>query len=101
MKYAKELDRVVQCCHLMDRVFLISYRKWKKVKHLGTFWKNRFFIEMYFTPKHLIDINLKTLYKICKRFEKRGISHDSNNYYTMISKIFSDKALSTLILPPS
>lgn len=95
MKYAKELDKVVNCSSFIDRVFIISYRKWKKVKNLKTHWKTWLFIDILLTPKHLLDTNLKTLYKICKRFEKRKLCDDSSTFYTRVSKIFSEKAAST------
>lgn len=97
MKYAKELDNVVSCSSFIDRVFLISYRKWKKIKSLKKNWKTWLLIDILFTPKHLLDTNLKTLYKICKRFEKRKLCDDSISFYTRVSKMFSEKAMITFI----
>lgn len=98
MKYAKELDSVIRETSLMERVFIISYRKWKRVKFLkGQNWKVHMFLKILFSPRHLLETNIKTLYKLCKRFQKRKICEDSNFFYTMISKIFSEKASITLL----
>lgn len=96
MKYAKELDKIVSCSSFIDKMFLISYRKWKKMKNPGQFWKAKLTFKLAMTPKKLLDTNLKTAYKVCKRFEKRGIENDSKNFYTMVSKIVSSKASLTI-----
>lgn len=88
MKYSKELDSE----HPMyERTFcLISYRKWKRIKP-GRFWKFRLITELALYPRTYMETNLKTAYKICKRYEKRyGV--DGRDFYTMVSKIFSDDA---------
>ena len=96
MKYAKELDQVIHSVPLHERIFLISYRRWKKVKP-GRWWQTRLFIDILLTPKNLIEINIKTLYKICKRLEKRfGIS--TNEFYNRVSKIFYPNASVTLFV---
>lgn len=93
MKYAKELDKVIHNVPMYERLFLISYRRWKKVKP-GKWWQIRLAIDILLTPKSLIEINIKTLYKICKRIQKRfGI--ETNEFYTRISKIFYPKASMT------
>ena len=92
MKYAKELNSVMKKHPIHERIFLINYKNWKKVKNPGSFWKARLALQMFMTPKKLMDINLKTMYKLCKRFEKRKIENDSKNFYTMVSKIVSSKA---------
>jgi hypothetical protein len=84
MKYAKELDKLP----LTDRIMCVSYRKWKKVKAPGKYWKMRLFLEFMMTPMRLIDTNMKTLYKICKRFEKRYSVTDERDFYTRVSKRF-------------
>ncbi len=87
MKYAKELDQVIHTVPIHERLFLISYRRWKKTKNPGKWWKTKLFIEILLTPKKLLDINIKTLYKICKRIQKKfGI--DTNEFYNRISKMF-------------
>lgn len=93
MKYAKELDKL----SLKDKLLMISYRKWKKIKTLGSHWKIRLVFELIMSPRYLLETNLKTLYKLCKRFEKRGIAHDAKEFYTRISKMFSKKAACELI----
>lgn len=96
MKYAKELDGVMQCCSLCDRPLLISYRKWKK-RTPNVFWKFLLLLSILLTPKHLLDINLKTMYKICKRYEKKHHICDARCFYTSVSKIVSEKASSTFL----
>lgn len=96
MKYAKELDKVISECPVHERVFLIRYKSWKKIKNPGVFWKTRLALKLAFTPKKLLDTNLKTAYKVCKRFEKRKLENDSKQFYTMVSKIVSSKASLTL-----
>lgn len=89
MKYAKELDKLP----LSDRVRCVSYRKWKKVKDPGRFWKWRLFLEFMSTPTSLMDTNMKTLYKICKRFEKRFGLTDARDFFTRVSKRFYPETL--------
>ena len=84
MKYAKELDKLP----FTDRIMCVSYRKWKKVKEPGKYWKWCLFLEFMMTPMRLIDTNIKTLYKICKRFEKRFGVTDARDFYTRVSKRF-------------
>ena len=95
MKYAKELDKILSQYSWYDRLVCISYRKWKKKKPTDL-WKLSLLFEFLMTPKRLIELNLKTLYKICKRFEKRfGI--EARCFYTRVSKMFSHRASETLI----
>lgn len=93
MKYAKELDKLC----IKDRLLMISYRKWKKFKTLGSYWKIRIIFELMISPRYLLETNLKTIYKLCKRFEKRGIANDSKEFYTRISKMFSKIAVCEFI----
>ena len=84
MKYAKELDKLPPA----DQRMCISYRKWKKVKDPGRYWKWRLYLDFMMRPTCHMDTNMKTLYKICKRFEKRfGIS-DARDFFTRVSKRF-------------
>lgn len=79
MKYAKELDSIP----LYKRIGCICYRRWKRlgpIKH----WKVFLLLEFLMRP---CEINVKTLYKICKRFKKRfGI--DTDLFFTRVSKTF-------------
>jgi hypothetical protein len=95
MKYAKELDEVIESHPFHERIFLIKYRSWKKKNFLNRLYLS---FKLYMTPKKLLDINLKTMYKLCKRFEKRGLENDAKHFYTMISKITSSKASMELLL---
>lgn len=61
-------------------------------------WRTYLKIALFLTPKKLLDTNLKTAYKLCKRFEKREIEKDSKSFYTMISKMVSSKAVMDLLL---
>lgn len=90
MKYSKELNQTLKTINTFDRIFIIHYKKWKKMKNLNKNWKFELLLKILFTPKHLLDINLKTLYKICKRFQKRNLCDDSNFFYIMISKRYYD-----------
>lgn len=93
MKYAKEFESVLKNYPLYERVFLINYKKWKKIKTPDPHWKTKLSLKLFMTPtKKLLDTNLKTAYKICKRFEKRNLCGDSKSFYTMVSKIVSSKA---------
>ena len=94
MKYAKELDKLP----LSDRVLCVSYRKWKKVREPGIHWKWRLLLDFMLTPTRLLDTNLKTLYKICKRFEKRFGITDAREFFTRVSKRFYPE---TLFFPSS
>jgi hypothetical protein len=96
MKYAKELDLTMKNFPLHERIFLISYRKWKKIRP-GPFWKARLAVEVFISPVKLLDVNLKTVYKLCKRFEKRFDLHDAKWFGNMISKIVSTKSNETMI----
>lgn len=88
MKYSKEL---LGNHHVYERTFcLISYKKWKKIRP-GRFWKYRLVSELVMYPRSYMDTNIKTVYKICKRFQKRYGLH-TNDFYTRISKSFSEKA---------
>lgn len=97
MKYAKELDRILCGYPALDRVRCVSYRKWKKVKDPGRYWKLQMVLELIIAPVRLLHVNLKTLYKICKRFEKRFGVPDARDFYTTVSKIFSRDARNTLL----
>lgn len=97
MKYAKELDNVINACPFHERIFLIRYRYWKKMKRPWPMWRTYIKIALLLTPKKLLDTNLKTAYKLCKRFEKKEIEKDSKGFYTMISKMVSSKASTVLL----
>lgn len=95
MKYAKELDNVIHNVPLHERIFIISYRRWKKLKNPGRWWRTLLIIDILMTPKKLLDINIKTMYKICKRLEKR-FGLEANEFYNRVSKIFYPDASITL-----
>lgn len=100
MKYSKELENVIEKIPFYERMFLIDYKKWKKMKtYPWPFWRTYIKVVLFLTPKRLLDINLKTAYKLCKRFEKRNVETESKSFYTMVSKIVSSKA-SMDLLPP-
>lgn len=99
MKYSKELSKIIKEHPIYERLFFIDYKKWKKMKKPGPFWKEKLAFKLMVTPKKLMDTNLKTAYKVCKRFEKRNIESNSKRFYTMISKIVSSKASLTEIDP--
>lgn len=96
MKYAKELSEIIKNHPIHERVFLIDYKKWKKIKKPDKLWRAKLTFKLMMTPKKLLDRNLKTAYKVCKRFEKRGFENDSKGFYTMVSKIVSSKASLTI-----
>lgn len=98
MKYSRELEKVMETVPFYERPFLIDYKKWKKMKTPWPFWRTYIKIMLFLTPKKLLDINLKTAYKLCKRFEKRNIETDSKSFYTMISKMVSSKAIIDLLI---
>ena len=98
MKYAKELDQVIGTVPIHERVFLIPYRRWKKTRRPGKWWQIRLVIDILLTPKKFIEINIKTLYKICKRLQKRfGI--ETYEFYNRVSKTFYRDASIELICP--
>lgn len=101
MKYAKELDRILRGLPFVDRIRCISYRKWKKVSEPGRYWKLRVVLDLLMTPARLVHVNLLTLYKICKRFEKRFGVPGAREFCTKISKIFSSDARDTFLLKTS
>lgn len=92
MKYAKEIGSYPW----YKRAMCISYKKWKKRGPVDG-WEYMLFFDFIFTPMYK-DINLKTVYKICKRFEKR-YSIDAMSFYTRFSKIFSTNARETYFFP--
>ncbi len=99
MKYAKELDGVLQTCRVSDRLlYLIPYRQWKKRGRPGPLWKLRILLYLLATPIRLLHVNLKTAYKICKRFEKRFGTDGARDFYTAVSKIVSSDARRTDLL---
>lgn len=90
MKYGKELKNILSKYTILIRNLCISYKKWKKWKPLcGYNWKLGIMIDCIkanYAPKELYDINLKTLYKVCKRLQKR-YDIPSMEYYNYITKI--------------
>ena len=95
MKYAKDLDKVIKTLPFHERIFIIKYRSWKKMKTPNMSYLK---FKLFMTPKKLLDINLKTMYKLCKRLEKRHIVEDAKHFYTMTSKSVSSKASMDLLL---
>lgn len=73
MKYRKELQSILRNFPYYIRKLCISYKKWKKAK-FDPLWQTKLYIDCAraeYAPKELWDINMKTFYKICKRYEKK------------------------------
>ena len=98
MKYAKKLDDILSKYPWYVRIRCISYRKWKKMK-LPKNWRLCLIIDFMKAPKHLIDITLQTLYKICKRIQKRFKVNSLDFFYTRFSDVISKRANNTLHIP--
>ncbi len=97
MKYAKKLDEILSRYPWYLRVRCISYRKWKKFTPTKN-WRLWLLWDFLKSPKRLFDLNLMTLYKICKRIEKRfGV--EGMVFFTRVSKTFSPEANETLHVP--
>jgi hypothetical protein len=104
MKYGKELKNILSKYNPFIQNLCISYKKWKKWRPKCNYnWKYEIFmdcIKANYSPKELWDINLKTLYKICKRLNKK-YNIDTENYYIYIVKSslfkFTQKAKLTII----
>lgn len=91
MKYSKEVAGLPW----YTRMWCISYKKWKK-KGPSDHWELWLLLDFICTPWYTRDTNLKTVYKICKRFEKRfGV--DAIPFYRRLSRTFSDNANKTLV----
>ena len=86
MKYGKQLVEELRSVPLRFKVLCISYKRWKSWHPGCTNWKVSLLADAFLAslcPKELWDTNMKTLYKICKRLNKRfGVS--SMDFYTWI-----------------
>lgn len=100
MKYNQELMSKLKSLPMCDRIRCISYKAWKKISDPGTTWRIKLFIQFVTSPKHLIELNIKTVYKICKRLRKR-FGLETNEYFTWISKSFCASSRETLLLEKS
>jgi hypothetical protein len=103
MKYAKELDATLRSLPWYIRPSFISYRAWKKWNFADeTSWKESLMRDcakcdrLYRitrlrysnnteTLNQYAEINKRTLYKICKRLQKR-YDVDSLRFYRLIIK---------------
>lgn len=88
MKYAKELDRILSGYSWFTRRMCVSYKKWKKKRYIGHYWRWELLTEFLLSPKSLVETNLKTLYKICKRLHKRFSIEGTREFYTWVSRSF-------------
>ncbi len=95
MKYAKKLDEILSRYPWYLRFRCISYRKWKKC--VPNNWRLWLLWDFLKSPKCLFELNLMTLYKICKRLAKR-LGLDSMEFYTRVSKTVSEKANETFLV---
>jgi hypothetical protein len=89
MKYAKELAAQLKALPWWVRVACIDYRAWKKKTKTNS-WKASLLWDCCkceaFSRYHSVNkINLKTMYKVCKRLEKRyGV--ESMRFYYQVQK---------------
>jgi hypothetical protein len=89
MKYAKELDKILHDMNPWDRVFCINYKSWKS--RFDKNWRVSIFIRLCMTPAKFMSLNIKTVYKICKRIQKRfGVQ--TQDFFNMVSKIFNSES---------
>lgn len=98
MKYNKELMTQLESLPLYDRIRCISYKTWKRI--WPTHWRVRLLVEFLMSPRHLIDLNIKTVYKICKRIKKK-FGEETADYFNWISKSFCESSRQTLLLEKS
>lgn len=87
MKYARELDSLP----LHKRLGCICYRRWKKLGPIRH-WKVFLGLEFLLRP---CETNVKTLYKICKRFNKR-FGTETDEFFTRLTKTFWGPSRETL-----
>lgn len=86
MKYAKELREVLRAYPLYVQQLCISYKKWKQTR-LDSLWRTRLYLECLkanLAPRELWDTNVKTLYKICKRLQKKYDVPAKEYYYNLV-----------------
>lgn len=103
MKYAKELDNKLKSYSFLIKLTCISYRKWKKKKKLNNDWIRELYydcVKAELAPKELYETNMKTLFKICKRLEKK-FNVEAKQYYNKLVRTnlfkFTANARETLI----
>ena len=96
MKYNRELIACLSNLPMCDRVRCVSYKSWKKLPSPGLFWRLRLLIEFIMSPRHLIELNIKTVYKICKRLKKR-FGEETGEFFTRLSKTFCESSRETLL----
>lgn len=88
MKYGKVLVEELRAVPARIRVFCVSYKWWKRWTPGCSNWKLSLLNDAFwasFCPSELWNTNMKTLYKVCKRLNKR-FGLPTMEFYTWLTK---------------